>query len=130
MRAAADMLREAGIAFNDPRIQPFLSAGATAQGIAELAKGIAKISAAEVAAAREEAAKASKRGAIEALNEAGVTATSNGTGAGSAASTQTAAQRAYEARREQLAAKRNRGQTVTPADYAELRKLAQAAELA
>ena len=126
---AYTMLQEAGMKGDDPRLSPYLSGGATPQGIAQLATGIAKIAAAEAREAKEEAAKAAKRGAIEALNEAGVTATSNGTGAGAAASAQSSARKAYE---ERLAKLRDRaqkgGSAATAAEWADLQKLKRAAE--
>lgn len=125
--AAANMLAEAGIAYNDPDIAPFLSGGASLEGITQLATGIAKVSAARLAQAKAEAEKAFKRGGIDALNEAGVTSTTSNTGSGGAVTAQDAKTKAYEELRKKLIEKARAGKAVRPSEYADLLKAQQAA---
>lgn len=121
------LIVESGLDPKDKRLAPYMAGGATAEGVAQLATGIAKIKTAEANALRVEAEKATTRGAQAALAEAGVTSTSSNTGAGGQPDRRTPAQQAYESERARLNEKRKAGRPVTPAEFAELRKLQNAA---
>ncbi len=78
-------LQRAGIEPMDERLTPYLTGDSWEERMANLAEGIAAINQGEIEKMRAEIAKAEKRGALQALNESGVTQTSDAQGTGNAA---------------------------------------------